>query len=136
MILAFLAPLLPFTLYIYWQTGNPVFPLYNKIFMSPFWSTGDFVGVRWGPVVDDQRWVTMKWWEVLLWPVLLPFKLEHTAGDLGRHPGRISICFIAAFVGLATQDKRPPRPHPVIDCTLRLRLVELDLRYAAVCDIS
>jgi hypothetical protein len=97
---AFIAPLLPFTLYIYWQTGNPVFPLFNKIFMSPFWSTGDFVGVRWGPVVDDPRWGSMKWWEVLLWPMLLPFKVEHTAADLGRHAGRISLCFIAAFVGL------------------------------------
>ena len=96
---AFLLPLIPYTLYIYWQTGNPVFPLFNKLFSSPFWPTND-LGVRWGPVVDDPRWLHMKWWEVLLWPVLLPFKIEHTAGNLGPHAGRISLGFIAAFVGL------------------------------------
>jgi hypothetical protein len=100
MVLGFIAPLLPFTLYIYWQTGNPIFPLYNKIFMSPFWPTSDLVGVRWGPVVDDPRWLRMKWWEVLLWPILLPFKVEHTAGDLGPHAGRLSLAFIAGLFGL------------------------------------
>jgi hypothetical protein len=97
---AFLLPLIPYTVYIYWQTGNPVFPLYNKVFMSPFWPTND-LGVRWGPIVDDPRWLHMKWWEVLLWPALLPFKIEHTAGNLGPHAGRISIGFIAALIGLA-----------------------------------
>jgi hypothetical protein len=101
---AFLLPLIPYTLYIYWQTSNPVFPLYNKVFMSPFWPTND-LGVRWGPVVDDPRWLHMKWWEVLVWPVLLPFKIEHTAGNLGPHAGRISIGFIAALVGLALKLK-------------------------------
>jgi hypothetical protein len=104
---AFLLPLIPYTLYIYWQTGNPVFPLFNKLFMSPFWPTND-PGVRWGPVVDDPRWLHMRWWEVLLWPVLLPFKIEHTAGNLGPHAGRISIGFIAALVGftLRRTDRR------------------------------
>jgi hypothetical protein len=98
--LAFIAPLLPFTLFIYWQTGNPIFPLYNKIFLSPFWPVNDLVGVRWGPVVDDPRWLHMKWWEVLLWPILLPFRIEHTAGDLGPHAGRLSIAFVAGLFGL------------------------------------
>ncbi len=105
--LSFAAPLLPFTLYIYWQTGNPVFPLYNKIFRSPFWPAADLVGVRWSPVVDDPHWLDMRWWEQLLWPILLPFQLEHTAGGLGPHAGRLSVCFIAALLGLLlwTKDK-------------------------------
>ena len=98
--LSFLAPLLPFTLYISWRTGNPVFPLYNKIFRSPYWPSGDFIGVRWSPVVDDPRWLEMRWWEQLLWPLLLPFKLQHTAGNLGPHTGRLSLCFIAALIGV------------------------------------
>ena len=96
---AFLLPIIPYSVYIYSQTGNPVFPLFNKLFASQFWPTND-PGVRWGPVVDDPRWLNMKWWEVLLWPVLLPFKIEHTAGNLGPHAGRISLGFIAAIVGL------------------------------------
>lgn len=105
LVAAFVAPLLPFTLYIYWQTGNPVFPLYNKIFRSAFWPISDFVGVRWGPVVDDPRWAHMKWWEVLLWPVLVPFKLENTAPGLGRHAGRLSVCIVAALLGLIVKMK-------------------------------
>jgi hypothetical protein len=99
-VVAFLMPLLPYTWYIYYQTGNPVFPLYNKIFASPFWPTADYAGVRWGPVVDDPRFASMRWWEVVAWPILVPFRLEHVAGDLGRHAGRLSIVFIAALVGL------------------------------------
>lgn len=95
----FLLPLIPYTLYISWQTGNPVFPLFNQLFRSPYWPTND-LGVRWGPVVDDPRWLHMRWWEVLLWPLLLPFKIEHTAGDLGPHAGRISVAFIAAIASI------------------------------------
>ncbi|HEY6232380.1 MAG TPA: hypothetical protein VIW64_14055 [Pyrinomonadaceae bacterium] len=102
---AFLLPLVPYTLYIYWQTRNPVFPLFNQIFRSPFWPTND-PGVRWGPIVDDPRWLDMKWWEVLLWPVLLPFRIEHTAGNLGPHAGRISLGFIAAIMGLLLKLQR------------------------------
>jgi hypothetical protein len=46
----FLLPLIPYTLYIYSQTGNPVFPLFNQVFHSPYWPTND-PGVRWGPIV-------------------------------------------------------------------------------------
>lgn len=104
-ILAFAVPILPFTLYIFWQTGNPVFPLYNRIFRSAFWPAADFVGVRWSPVIDDPRWLNMRWWEQLLWPILVPFKLEHTAGGLGPHAGRLSLGFIAAFLGLLLRTK-------------------------------
>jgi hypothetical protein len=96
----FLLPLIPYTLYIFSQTGNPVFPLFNQVFHSPYWPTND-PGVRWGPVVDDPRWLNMRWWEVLLWPILLPFRIEHTAGDLGPHAGRISLAFLAAVAALA-----------------------------------
>jgi len=104
-IAAFAFPLLPYTLYIYWQTGNPVFPLYNKIFHSPFWPTTDYAGVRWGPVVDDPRFANMRWWEVVAWPLLVPFRIEHVAGDLGRHAGRLSIVFIGSVIGLITTRK-------------------------------
>jgi hypothetical protein len=32
---------------------------------------------------------------VLLWPLLLPFRVEHTGGDLGPHWGRVSLAFVA-----------------------------------------
>jgi hypothetical protein len=92
-------PLVPYTLYMYWQTGSPVFPLYNDIFHSPYWPAPDPRTERWGPIVDDVRFKNMKAWEVLLWPLLLPFRVEHTGGDLGPHWGRISLTFVAALAG-------------------------------------
>lgn len=92
-------PLIPYTLYIFWQTGSPVFPLYNNIFESPYWPAPDPRTERWGPVVDDVRFKDMRAWEVLLWPLLLPFRVEHTGGDLGPHWGRLSLTFAAAVTG-------------------------------------
>ncbi len=96
-----LLPLLPYSLYIYTQTGSPVFPLYNWVFQSDYWPVVDPRTERWGPIVDDPRFKHMRAWEVLLWPLLLPFRVEHTAGDLGPHWGRVSIAFVASIVALA-----------------------------------
>jgi hypothetical protein len=94
---ALLLPLAPYTVYIYWQTGNPVFPLYNGIFQSPYWPAPDPHTERWGPVVDDVRYKHLKVWEILLWPLLHPFRVEHTAGDVGPHWGRVSLAFAASL---------------------------------------
>ena len=95
---AILLPLAPYTLYIFRQTGNPVFPLYNWIFKSPFWPVLDTRTERWGPIVDDPRFKHLRAWEVLLWPLLQPFRVEHTAADLGPHWGRVSVAFVAALI--------------------------------------
>lgn len=98
-LLAAALPLVPYTLYMLRETGSPVFPLYNQIFQSPYWPSPDPRTERWGPVVDDVRFKHLKLWEILLWPLLLPFRVEHTGGDLGPHWGRLSLCFLAAAVG-------------------------------------
>jgi len=93
-------PLVPYSLYIWWQTGNPVFPVYNWIFQSPYWPALDPRTERWGPIVDDPRFKNMRAWEVLLWPVLHPFRVENTAGDLGPHWGRVSVGYLASIACL------------------------------------
>ncbi len=95
-----LLPLAPYSLYIFWQTGNPVFPVYNWIFKSPYWPVIDTRTERWGPIVDDPRFKNLKAWEVLLWPLLHPFRVENTAGDLGPHWGRVSVAFVASIAGM------------------------------------
>ncbi len=100
-------PLLPYTLFIYVKTGNPVFPLYNWLFKSPFWAVNDLHLERWGPVVDDVRFKHMRVWEVVLWPVLQPFRVEHTGGDLGPHWGRVSLGFAAALGGALWRGAEP-----------------------------
>ncbi len=84
----FLLPLLPFTILIYRLTGNPVFPLYNGIFKSPYWRQGAMFDPRWGPYGIA---------ETIGWPVFMFFR----AARLSEYPfysGRLSIGFVVALL--------------------------------------
>ncbi len=89
-LVAFAAPLVPFSLYIYAQTGSPVFPVFNGIFKSPYWPANS----GW-----DRRWGAFELREVLAWPVLITFKPERLS-ELAVYSGRISFGFVVAFGGL------------------------------------
>lgn len=82
-----LLPLLPHALYVYRQTGNPFFPLYNNIFHSPYWSTIPFADGRWGP---------QGWGETLIWPVL-SFWVPKRLSEPGLYAGRLTLGFVAAL---------------------------------------
>ena len=90
MFLSFIVPLLPFTIYIYRITGNPVFPLANGLFMSPFWPTTGGWDNRFGPHTPI---------ESLLWPVLIWFSPDRQS-ELAIYSGRLSLGFIVAAIGL------------------------------------
>lgn len=96
--LIFLAPLLPFTIYLYLRTGSPVFPLYNKIFASPYWALQNAFDGRWGP---------KDFWEVLVWPLIVVVKPERLS-ELGVYSGRISLGFLAALLVLCLPREQPP----------------------------
>ncbi|CAN5658039.1 hypothetical protein BH18ACI4_BH18ACI4_14320 [soil metagenome] len=83
-------PLLPYSLYIWRDTGNPVFPFYNTIFHSPFWPNSNLGDGRWGP---------NGLWETIIWPVRVTLKPERF-GELAVYSGRISIVFIVAILVL------------------------------------
>lgn len=83
----FLLPLLPHAVYVYRQTGNPFFPLYNNIFQSPYWSTIPFGDGRWGP---------QGWCENLLWPVM-SFWVPKRLSELGVYAGRLTLGFFFAI---------------------------------------
>lgn len=87
---AFLAPQLPFTIYIFRVTGNPIFPIANRFFNSPYWPTHGGWDYRWGP---------QNLWETLVWPVLIWFKPERHS-ELGLYSGRLSLAFVVAIAGL------------------------------------
>lgn len=56
---------IPCILYIYntWkQTGNPVFPFYNQIFKSQYYSNTNWMDTRFGP---------SRFLEVIFWPILI-----------------------------------------------------------------
>ena len=86
----FLLPLIPFTVYISRLTGNPVFPVANGFFNSPYWPTHGGWDSRFGPHTFT---------ESLLWPILIWFQPERLT-ELSVYSGRLSIAFIVAIVGL------------------------------------
>src|SRR5437763_1893815 len=89
--IAFVAPLLPFSVYLWRLTGNPFFPLANGFFKSPYWPTGGGWDARWGPQGP---------WETLVWPVLSAFEPSRHS-ELAVYSGRLSIAFVVALAGLA-----------------------------------
>ncbi len=87
---ALVAPLLPFSFYLWRLTGNPVFPLANKVFKSPYWPIGGGWDMRWGPVGI---------WQTLVWPVLISLRPERHS-ELGVYSGRLSIGAVVAVLAL------------------------------------
>ncbi|MFN2511554.1 MAG: hypothetical protein ABR568_08935 [Pyrinomonadaceae bacterium] len=87
---AFIAPLLPFTVYIFSVTGNPIFPAANVFFKSIYWPTHGEWDNRFGPQTI---------WETIAWPVLIWFKPERHS-ELAVYSGRLSLGFIVAVAGL------------------------------------
>lgn len=88
---AFVAPLVPFAVYLWRLTGNPAFPLANTFFQSAYWPTDGGWDARWGP---------KGLWETLAWPVLATFEPARHS-ELGLYSGRITVGFIVALLGLA-----------------------------------
>jgi hypothetical protein len=90
MTLAFVAPVLPFTIYIYRLTGNPVFPVANTIFQSSFWPTHGGWDDRWGPV---------GFWQTSAWPILVWFNPTRHS-EISVYSGRLSFAFIIGLLAL------------------------------------
>ncbi|MCA1592819.1 MAG: hypothetical protein LC754_09265, partial [Acidobacteria bacterium] len=95
---AFALPLLPFTLFVWRETGNPVFPFYNTLFHSHFWPNFNLYDQRWGP---------RGLWETLAWPLRITLKPERM-GEIAVYSGRVSLAFVVAVVCLfaARRDRR------------------------------
>lgn len=90
--LAFAAPLLPFSLFLYWQTGNPVFPFYNRIFKSPYLPASN---------VQDPIYGPKTLLEIICWPVwafFYPERISETSGIGLPYTGRISLGFIISVL--------------------------------------
>jgi len=85
--LLFFAPFLTFMTWVYQMTGNPIFPLYNKVFQSPLYPP--FNG--W-----DNRWGGYGVWEIVAWPVLMFFEPVRTS-ELPVYSGRLSLAFIISL---------------------------------------
>lgn len=90
MTVGFIAPFFPFTVYIYRLTGNPVFPVANTLFKSPYFPTDGGWDNRWGPHT---------FFETILWPIIIWFEPERHS-ELAAYSGRLSLGVIVAIAGL------------------------------------
>lgn len=94
---AFVAPVLPFSIYLHQQMGSPVFPILNGVFKSPYWPANSGWDERWGPV---------GLWETLFWPIQILFRPERLS-ELLVYSGRLSFGLVGAVLALvlAWRDK-------------------------------
>jgi len=92
----FAAPLVPFCVYMYTETGNPVLPLLNGFFKSLYWPTSGGWDARWGP---------LNFWQTLVWPVLVLFDPARHS-ELAVYSGRLSLGFVVALAGLLLKRAR------------------------------
>ena len=77
-------------MYMFRLTGNPLFPIGNVLFKSPYWPTHGGWDNRWGPV---------GFWQTIFWPVLAAFHPERHS-ELAVYSGRLAIGVIAAIFGI------------------------------------
>src|SRR5688572_28009234 len=87
---AFLLPVLPFSIYLYQQTGSPVFPMMNGIFQSPYWPANN----NW-----DNRWGAFGFWQVVAWPIRLLWQPERLS-ELAVYSGRLPLGAAGALIAL------------------------------------
>jgi hypothetical protein len=89
-VVIFALPLAPYAAYLYAQTGNPFFPLFNPIFDSPYWTTANYRDPRWGP---------FGLWETIMWPLASVFNPARLS-ELNVYSGRFTLGTAAALAGL------------------------------------
>jgi hypothetical protein len=87
--IAFVLPLVPFSSYLYRETGSVVFPVFNGVFKSVYWPPSN---------VWDPRWGAKGLWEKLAWPILITFRPDRLS-ELSVYSGRISFGFVVGLIG-------------------------------------
>lgn len=97
---AFLLPIAPHTLLLWWTTGNPVFPHFNALFRSPLFPAFNTRDSRFGPT---------SWLQAAAWPVTSILHPERLS-ELGRTSGRLALGFLGSIVALLVRhrDRRLP----------------------------
>jgi len=127
-------PALPYLIYSYKSTGNPVYFTFNSIFKSPYYSDTDFKDGRWGPS-------SLK--EFILWPI-------HLIIHPGSHVSEISIWpqiylflgYVGIFYIFIQEIHHNNQPKAIKFLTLQSVIFDLLWlkttgypRYAIICEI-
>jgi len=94
MMTAAIAPALPFLIFMARETGNPVFPLYNGVFRSPYSTFENVVDPVHGP---------KNVLEILLWPFwvyIYPERGSEFAGGDNPNTGKIALGLLVSLASL------------------------------------
>lgn len=70
-------PSLPYFIYAYTSTGNPVYWTFNAIFKSPYYPDVNFKDTRWGP---------QNWKEFIFWPLHLIIHPTQNVSEISKWP--------------------------------------------------
>ena len=122
----FLLPILPFSLYMYIQTGSPIFPYFNKFFRSPYVEAKNY----------DVPWLGPKTLlEKLLWPFWSYYFPERLSPMIGRngYSGRILIGYVFVVGGLLSKSVQTEVRKLCFICLVSFALWIIstgDIRYA------
>jgi len=94
MIAAMVVPVAPFFIFMFMETGNPVFPIYNRVFRSPYWTADSGPGSPLGPknIVQTLLWP--------FWVYLYPERGSEFLGGDNPYTGRIALGFVFAVAAL------------------------------------
>jgi hypothetical protein len=86
-------PILPFSIYMYLQTGNPVFPYYNQVFRSPLFPLRGYRDMDHGP----RNFIETLIWP--LWGIIESGRISAMTG-LYIYKGKITFAFVASIIGI------------------------------------
>jgi hypothetical protein len=103
MMAAIVAPSAPFFIFMFMETGNPVFPFYNGVFRSPYWIPDS---VPASPIGPKSIFQTLIW---PFWVYVFPERGSEFMGGTLPYTGRITFGFIFAIASLLT-----PRFNPSV----------------------
>jgi hypothetical protein len=102
MIAAVMAPAAPFLVYMFRETGNPTFPLFNGLFRSPYWTPNNLSLPEFGPhnILQTVLWP--------FWVYLYPERGSEFLGGDNPYTGRISFALIFVVVSLLSRRVSTP----------------------------
>ncbi len=92
---AFLLPMAPHTLLLWWTTGSPVFPHYNALFRSTLFPPFNIRDGRFGPTSQLQA---------VVWPVVSVLHPERLS-ELGITSGRLALGFLGSVAALLVRPR-------------------------------
>jgi hypothetical protein len=129
----FAFPLIPFHSYIYWVTGNPIYPHYNWIFRSPYASL---------KVISDGTLGPESSYDAFLWPIVMLYKISRLSST-PTYPFFTCVGYLTSiglFLSIVLSKIKVPASLQII-CILFLPsvfiwgLVSGDFRYVTVFEI-